>query len=140
MSDGSKSVVGPIYWLYRSFCRPSVLFSNVGPPILAMSSISELVAPVLDTLDSVGLLFLSSVLSGDLLYLKLAIVNVYKQCLIQGKKWALQQGKNILLTFFLRLILPSPPCSIFSFLAAGSEQRYTPGYETGTTHSSSAPH
>lgn len=65
MSEGSKSVVGPIYWLYRSFCKPRVRFNNVGPPIFAISSINEFVAPVLDILDSVGRLRLSS-LSGDL--------------------------------------------------------------------------
>ena len=66
MSDGSKSVVGPIYWLYRSSCNPNVRLSSVGPPIFAISSIRELVAPVLEILDSVGLLRRSSVLSGDL--------------------------------------------------------------------------
>lgn len=65
MRDGSKSVVGPMYWLYRSLCNPRVRFNKVGPPIFAMSSIKEFVAPVLEILDSVGRLRLSS-LSGDL--------------------------------------------------------------------------
>jgi hypothetical protein len=83
-----------------------------------MSSISELVAPVLDTLDSVGLLFLSSVLSGDLLYLRSATVNVYKYCLIQGKKWALQQeGKK--LSAYLRFATDSSFPSVFNFLFLG---------------------
>lgn len=59
-------MVGPIYWLYRSSCKPSVRFNRVGPPIFAMSSINELVAPVLDMLDANRPFVLSSVLSGDL--------------------------------------------------------------------------
>ena len=49
--DGSKSVVGPMYWLYRSFCRPKVRLSIVGPPTLAMSSRKELLAAVLERLE-----------------------------------------------------------------------------------------
>lgn len=66
ISEGSKSVVGPIYWLYRSSCNPSVRFNKVGPPILAMSSINEFVAPGLEILDASRPFVLSSVLSGDL--------------------------------------------------------------------------
>ena len=54
-----------MYWLYRSFCSPSVRFNNVGPPMLAISSINELVAPLLDIL-SVGRRRLSFSRSGDL--------------------------------------------------------------------------
>jgi hypothetical protein len=51
MREGSKSVVGPIYWLYRSSWRPNVRFSIVGPPTLAMSSRNELLAAVLERLE-----------------------------------------------------------------------------------------
>src|SRR3954465_3240683 len=66
ISDGSKSVVCPIYWLYRSDCRPRVRFSMVGPPKLAISSIRELLAAVLERLGWCCRLLLLSDIPGEL--------------------------------------------------------------------------
>src|SRR5438128_9357427 len=66
MRDGSKSVVGPMYWLYLSDCKPSVRLSMVGPPKLAISSINELLAAVLERLGWWCRLLLLSDLPGEL--------------------------------------------------------------------------
>jgi hypothetical protein len=52
IKEGSKSVVGPMYWLYRSSWSPRVLLSMVGPPTLAMSSSRDELAAVLERLES----------------------------------------------------------------------------------------
>src|SRR3569833_310683 len=66
MSDGSKSVVGPMYCEYRSCCRPSVRLSSVTPPKLAISSIRELLAAVLERLGWWCLRLRLSDLPGEL--------------------------------------------------------------------------